>query len=59
MPKAVSDNITVFDPSRRSRPTEPLSTVLRVIGERRRPDGRWVALCAVVQPSAEIIRLKV
>lgn len=59
MPKAVSDNITVFDPSRRSRPIDPLMTVLRVVGEERRADGRWVTRCAVVQPSAEIVLLKV
>lgn len=59
MPKAVSDNITVFDPSRRSRPIEPLMTVLRAVGEERRADGRWFTRCVVVQPSAEIVRLKV
>jgi hypothetical protein len=59
MPKAVSDNITVFDPSRRLTPVEPLVTVLRVVGEYRRADGRWATQCVVVQPSAEIVRLKV
>ncbi|TKV73295.1 hypothetical protein FDV58_37715 [Bradyrhizobium elkanii] len=59
MPKAVADNITVFDPSRRLRPIEPLMTVLQVVGEDRRADGKWVTRCAIIQPSAEIVRLKV
>ena len=58
MPKAVSDNIIVFDQQRASKRATPPNEVLRVVGEERRADGRWVTRCIIVQPSAEIIPLE-
>ncbi|WFU14420.1 hypothetical protein [Bradyrhizobium sp. CB3481] len=59
MPKAVSDNIIFFDPRRGSNRTSSApDTVLRIIGEGRRTDGKWVTRCVIIQPSAEIVPLE-